>query len=342
MGDIKVVDNVLQDNLKRFKGELETLILGCDKTVIVPHNRADYDAIGSALGLTMISKKFKKPSYVLVDDPIYSMEIGLRQILDEAKDMAQVINKEKYLSIKGVKDLVILTDVSNSKLISIPDELPKDVAVIDHHDPTPYLVTGKCNLVDSSVSSASEIVTRLLKLYKIKIPANLANYLLAGIYLDTNHFDKISKSTTSVMTDLLEAGASMGTVRNWFIESFESHRRITEVVNNVKFYTLRFAVASGNPEIEYTREELAKIADSLLKFGADASFAIGETGSNNISISARSNGPVNVGMIVNELDGGGNPRAAAVPKIEGQTLDEVEKSLIKVIRPKYYIKEETN
>ncbi len=342
MSNLKEVDDsdiILPNDLNGLKTSLEGMILGSDRTIIVPHNNADYDAIGSAIGFSLIPKKLKKPSYVLVNDPTYKMEYGLQRILSEAKESVQIINKDKYLSLDAAKDLIVLTDVSNSRLICVGDEIKgKDVVVIDHHDPTPYLVEGKSNYVDTSASSASEIVTRLLKLYKIKIPTNIANYLLAGIYLDTERFSKISGNTSKVMADLFDAGASMDVVKKWFVESFESYRKVQDVVNNVKFYTYRLAIAVADPNIEYKREELAKSADALLKFGTDASFAIGIIDDGSISISARGNDSVDVGSIMRELDGGGNHHAAAT-KIEGSTLDDVEKRLIKVIRPKYYIKE---
>ena len=339
MSDIKVVEDIPQNDLKGLKSSIEELVLNNDRTIIVPHNSADYDAIGSAIGISLIPKKLKKPSYVLVNDPTYKMEYGLQRILSEAKEITPIINKDKYLSMDGAKDLIILTDVSNARLISISDNIKdKDIVVIDHHDPTPYLVEGKSNYVDTSASSASEIVTRLLRLYKIKIPTNVANYLLAGIYLDTEKFSKISGNTSKVMADLFDAGASMEVVKTWFVESFESYRRVQDVVNNVKFYTYRLAIAVGDSNMEYKREELAKSADALLKFGVDASFAIGRIDNGSISISARGNDSVDVGSIMRELDGGGNHHAAAT-KIDSGTLDEVEKRLIKAIKPKYYIKE---
>lgn len=346
MSNLKMVDEndtLPQNDLKGLKCSIERMILDCDRTIIVPHNNADYDAIGSAIGLSLIPKKLKKPSYVLINDSTYKMEYGLQRILEEAKEITPIINKDKYLSMDGAKDLIILTDVSNSRLLSLGDEVKEkeDVVVIDHHDPTPYLVEGKYNYVDTKASSASEIVTRLLKAFKIKIPTNIANYLLAGIYLDTEKFSKISGDTSKVMSELFDSGASMDVVKKWFIESFESYRKVQEVVNNVKFYTCRFAIALGNPNNEYKREELAKAADALLKFDVDASFAIGNIDVDSISISARGNNLVDVGMIMRELDGGGRPDAAAT-KIDGQTLEEVEKRLIKAVKPKYYIKEETN
>ena len=338
-------DNMVEDimllpknDLKTLKKILEEKVEECDKTIIVPHNNADYDAISSAIGLSLIPKKMKKESYILVDDSTYKMEYGLQKILESAKETTKIINSDKYSSIEGVNDLIVLTDVSNYKLVNIPVNSKENVIVIDHHDSTPYLVEGDYNYVDPTASSASEIVTRLLKLCKIKIPADVANYLLSGIYLDTEKFSKISGNTSKVMTDLFDSGASMDVVKKWFVESFESYRRVQDVVNNVIFFNYKLAIAMGDENKEYQREELAKAADALLKFDADASFAIGKIDENTVSISARGNNLVDVGLIMRELDGGGNHHAAAT-KINCSDLKEAEKCLIKVIRPKYYVSE---
>jgi len=330
-----------KDELKRFKLFLENEMNECDNVVIVPHSDPDYDAIGSAIGLTLIPKKMKKTSYVLVNDPSYKISFGLNKIIEEAKNSVNFINKDEYLSLSG-KNLTILTDVSNRKLISVGEEIKdKEVIVIDHHAPTPYLITGKYNYVDINASSASEIVTRLLKLFKIKIPAEISNYLLSGIYLDTNKFEKITEKASEAMTDLFKYGASMDIVKKWFVESLESYKKVQDVIKDVKFLEYKIAITVGDGNTEYRREELAKAADELLKFDTDASFAIGKIDKDTISISARGSKDIDVGMIMRELDGGGNARSAAT-KIEGESLDEVHKKLVKVLMPSYYKKEEIN
>lgn len=334
---VEQIDVLPLNDLKTLKKSLEGKIEECDRTIILPHNNADYDAIGSAIGLSMIPKKLKKPSYVLCNDSTYKMEFGLQKILEEAKDNVEFINKDKYFSMEGVRDLFILTDVSNLKLISIPEIVNKssDIIVIDHHDKTPYLVTGNYNYVDTKASSASEIVTRLLKTFKIKIPSNIANYLLAGIYLDTEKFSKISGETSKVMTTLFDSGASMDVVKKWFVESFESYKKVQCVVSNVNLLNYKLAIALGEEDVFYQREELAKAADAILKFDVDASFAIGRIDNDTISISARGNNLVDVGSIMRELDGGGNHHAAAT-KIDGSNLIETKDRLVKVLKPKYY------
>ena len=78
---------------------------------------------------------------------------------------------------------------------------------------------------------------------------------------------------------------------------------------------------------KYKREDLAKLADTLLGFNnIEASFIIGERVDNGIGISARSEGNVDVGSITSELGGGGDINSAAC-QILDMELDEVYEEL---------------
>ena len=99
----------------------------------------------------------------------------------------------------------------------------------------------------------------------------------------------------------MENGASNSVIDNWFTEDFESHKRVLELVSKANIYKYSFAIVLAEEGCEYTREELAKVSDYLLKYGVDAAFAIGNVDENLISISARSKERVNVGDIMKEL-----------------------------------------
>ena len=133
----------------------------------------------------------------------------------------------------------------------------------------------------------------------------------------------------------LECGASMNRVTDLFTEDFNSDRRVQELVSKAKITNYSVATIVANQEDEYTREELAKAADYLLKFGVDAAFAVGKLGDNTVSISARSKERVNVGDVMHELEGGGNPFSAAT-KLTETTTEEAGKRLLKTITPPFY------
>lgn len=325
--------------VKNLKVNMEQKILESSKVVVVPHNGIDFDAMGSAIGLSVIARKLRKPSCIVVDDPVYKIDHGVKLVMDDAKRDFTIIPRDKYLQMAEDNDLFILTDVNKSYLVSINDQLEKDrTIIIDHHESDQNTIEASETFIDTSVSSASEVVAKLLCMYKIKPTPEVANYLLAGIYLDTNKLRKnVSPETMGMVTKLLSAGASMDRVTDLFVEDFESDRRIQELVGKAKMTNISIATVFGAEDAEYTREELAKVADYLLRYGVDASFAGGYIGDGVIAVSARSKEKVNVGTVMKEMGGGGNPYSAAT-RLTDTNLEEVGKKLMKIIQPPCYIK----
>lgn len=327
------------EGIKDLRVNLEAKILQSEKVIIVPHLKADFDAIGSAIGISLIAKKLKKASIILLDDTIYNQNSGVQLVIDEVKDDFSIVTKETYLQQASSNDLFILTDVNKNNLICLEDMLKdeKRIVIIDHHEEGKETVNSDYKYINCNVSSASEIVTKLLNIFKIKPNADVANYLLAGIYLDTNRLQKnINEETMKTVATLMKYGADMNKVIDWFAEDFYSDRRVQELVSKAQITTYSIATVLAEEGMEYTKEELAKVADYLLKFRVDAAFAIGNIGDDTISISARSKGKINVGQVMQELNGGGNQHSAAT-KLKGITLQEANKQLLKVIKPKYSV-----
>lgn len=329
-------------SIKDLKVNLESKVLASENIIIVPHTRIDMDAFASAIGISLITNKLEKKSSILIDDAAYNIDNSVKTVIENAKKQFNIINYEKYLKIKTENNLFILTDVNKSNLVCIEKELAtidKDkIFIIDHHDEGNHTIDTKYKFISTNSSSASEILVKLLNYFKIKYSSDVANYLLAGIYLDTN---KLTKNTTSdtfkIVAKLMESGASNSVIDNWFTEDFESDKRVLELVSKANIYKYSFAIVLAEETCEYTREELAKVSDYLLKYGVDAAFAIGKVDENLISISARSKDKVNVGEVMRELDGGGN-KCSAATKIPAETVEEVGKKLIKLIEPPFLVK----
>ena len=324
-------------NIKALRSDLDYKLQESKQMIILPHNKVDFDAIASAIALTLVADKQKKDSHVVVNDYPHQIERGCKIIMDEAKNDCSIINKDKYRKIHTFDDLFVLTDVNKKNLISIPEFIndPEKTIIIDHHDPDQNTLKSTGIHIDTTMSSASEIVYRLLLDYRIKVPRNIANYLLAGIYLDTTKFVKASRSTMNIVSRLMACGADMGTINDWFTEDLESYKRVHALVSNVELLKYTYALIQANESEEYEKEDLAKAADEALRFGADASFVIGRLNEKTVGVSARSKGQTNIGDIMQELGGGGNVFSGAA-QIENSNIQEVGKTLKKVLRPKYY------
>lgn len=326
-------------NIKIFKEALEQKILEANNVVIVPHNSVDFDAIGAAIGIALIVKKHKKQYYIVVNDPVYKVDHGVQLIIDKAKMELSIITREKYLQTSTTDDLFVLVDVNKPYLVSLHDKLNmENTVVIDHHIEDEDSLKTNLKYIDTSASSASEIITNLLSQFKIKISSDVANNLLAGIYLDTNKLSKnVSSVTMKTIAKLLEQGANMNKVTDLFAEDFISDRRVQELVSKAKISTYSIAIVTAEDNIEYTREELAKVADYLLKYKVDAAFAIGNIGDDTVSISGRSKDKVNIGEVMQSLHGGGTQYSGAT-KLINCSIEDAARKLTKIIRPSCYMK----
>lgn len=324
--------------MKEIKNDIESRIINSEKVVILPHNNVDFDAMGSSLGVSLIAKKLKKKSYIIVNDKTHLIEPGVKLIMDTEKKEYNIINKDKYQGLLHPNDFYVLTDVNKKHLVSIADLINNEdnVLIIDHHDKDDQTFNTKSTYIDTSYSSCSEMVTNLLCNFKIKIPSNIANYLYAGIFLDTARLTKnCSADTMKAAAKLLESGANINDVNDLFQEDFLSDRKVQNLISRIQMMDCRIALIIAGEDEEYRREEIAKAADYSLKYGADAAFVIGKIEDDIISVSARSKEKINVGYIMSQIGGGGNNYSGA-SKFEGSNLDEIQKKLIKVIKPPYY------
>lgn len=336
------------ETLKDFKIKLEEKINDCEQVFLTPHKKADFDAIASCIGMALIVKKLGKKPYIIMDEEPLAMEPGVKKIVEEIKimpinkekELISVISSDKYKKIKSESDLLVALDLNKTYLTSCESYLDafKDIVVIDHHKEDESTIPTENKFIDITSSSVSEIVAELLCFFSVKYDARIADYLLAGIYLDTGKFTRNnSAKTMKLVTKLMEKGADLARVNELFSEDFSSDRKVQGLVNQTTFFAYTIAFAIANEDVVYNREELAKVADYLLRFQADAAFAMGHISDDTIAISARSKGKVDVGDIMKDMGGGGNPLSAAT-LIEGTTVEEVGLTLSRKLKPSFYSK----
>ena len=331
-------------DINHLRVNLENKILRSNETIILPHTIADFDAIGSALGLSLVAREFHKDSKIIVDDKKYDLDKQVKFIIDENRARYDIINSARYRKIVSPDNLYVLTDNNKIDRITISDLItdPENTIIIDHHEPDKKnTVKSKYKYIDIDVSSASEVVAKVLLDMGVTIPTNIANYLLAGIYLDTDSLTKgeISDETFKTASDLVKAGAKTSDVVAMLQEDEESLQRIENLSKKTIMITYKIALSIAEEKEEYTKKELAKIANRGITKGANVSFAMGRLANNVIGISARSNRTIHVGKIMKNFKKGGGSRVSAAATVEGESFDEVANKLDKYIRPKYYVKE---
>lgn len=314
--------------------ELINLIDHSSNVIIMGHRFCDHDSIGSCLGIARLCESCKKEAHIVINihdpnlKPIFAMMHGNPKYLNLFTDGVSAQN----LVQSGT--LVIVCDVNNVRQFEAPDifERANEVAIIDHHRKTgDYKKNPRITYIEPSSSSASELVAEILE-YSLE-PGSLsefeANLMFAGIILDTKQFSKnTSISTFNAAKYLRSENGSPTEAQKLFRTDIKDFMRESKFESDIKIHYDVIAVSKYYGETEPSdRISMAKAADRLLGVTSiKASFVMCMI-DGKACISARSDGTINVQLILETLGGGGHYDAAAT-QIADVTLDEAEKRLL--------------
>ena len=322
---------------KIIKEALDRVFEDVDRVFLVSHNRPDMDAIGSCIGMNIICENRWKKTYIIIDDEVETLEKVTRGVIEDIYQDFNIINAKEAKELLTDNSLLIVLDTNKDYMVSVKDYLRsfKEIIVIDHHRMDENTIKTKYLFVDDTLSSTCEEIGLLLSFYGANVTKKYANYLLAGMILDTNKFSKnVSTQTYSVASKLVSDGADASIANNMFLEDYEHDRAVQRIVDNTIFHTYTYAIASDNDNTKniYDIEDIAKAADYLLKYQVNASFAIAYINEDTVSISARSKGMIDVAKIMSLFGGGGNELSAAA-RVKGLTIEEIKKIINDVLTP---------
>lgn len=303
---------------------------------LMAHKDLDLDALGSCVGLNLILKKRKKNSYIIIDDKTH--ELGVEKVLRELEGCINIIKSEdidKYLNPRRHKNLLIILDTNKADLVQSKDVLKKidKKMILDHHDLGKTTIKDSLIIHDSEVSSTCEMITELIEFYDIDLESYYATILLSGIVLDTNNFTlKTSPETYYAAYYLSSLGASAKKVQYLLKQDIEEYTERQKLLSAIQTIDKKIALTKASTSTIYRREDLAKVADTLLFFNnIEASFVIGKIGKDTIGLSARSLGNFNISKILEKLGGGGDDYNGAA-KFENTTISKVEQQLKELIK----------
>ena len=307
------------------------------KTVfLMGHKDLDLDALGSCIGLYTILKRKKKKCYIIIDDKRH--EKGVEKVLIELEGYINIINSSDITLKKHPKEeknLLIILDTNKTELVQNKDVLNhiEKQIVFDHHDIGKGTIESARMIVDNNISSTCEMITDLIEYYDVEIEPYYATVLLAGIVLDTNNFTlKTNPETYYAAYYLASLGASAKKVQYLLKQDITEYTERQKLLSGIQKINGNIAFTKATPYTIYRREDLAKVADTLLFFNnIEASFVIGKIGKDTIGISARSLGNFDIVSILESLGGGGDTYNGAA-KFEKATISKVEQMLKKVIK----------
>lgn len=302
---------------------------------LMAHKDLDLDALGSAIGMYILLKKKKKECYIIVDDLTH--EPGVEKVLRELEGCITIIksdNIDKHLHPRESRNLLLILDTNKPELVQNKNILKRfsHKVVIDHHDLSKSSIKDAIMINDTEVSSTCEMITELIEFYDVELESYYATVLLAGIVLDTNNFTlKTTAETYYAAYYLASLGASAKKVQYLLKQDIEEYTERQKLLAGIETINGRIAITKATQYTIYRREDLARVADTLLFFNnIEASFVIGKIGKDTVGISARSLGNYEISKILEKIGGGGSDYNGAA-QFENTPISKVEQMLKKAI-----------
>ena len=301
-----------------FATQLTSHIAKAGNVLIMGHANPDFDAIGACVGAARLCMYCGLKPKIVMNTKSQNFKACTEKLLTLEEYKNIFISAEAGLDMIRSDTLLIIVDANNFNILESSDVANNvsNFVVIDHHRKVAEFENEPLlSLIDPSASSASELITGILEqclttdtMYKEE-----ANLLLAGIMVDTKNFTRTTGTKTfSAAMWLRGVGANSEIAGTFFHEEFNSFLSEAKFNSNVTMYLDRIAITeSDGNDPDFDRVAAAKAADKLLSIrGVDASFALVSI-ENRIHISARSNGSINVQLILEKIGGGGHFDSAA-------------------------------
>ncbi len=307
---------------------LRDVIMQSDTVLIMGHKNSDLDAIGSAVGVAAIVNSCGKKAYIVVNEEVTLASNLIEKVKNDSEVGELFITPEKASHYGlGSHTLLIIVDTHVARMTESEELCNKcrRKVVIDHHRRmVDYINDTVVSYHEPYASSASELVTELLQYI---IPANHkisqleAESLLAGIMLDTRNFaEKSGVRTFEAAAYLRRMGAVSTDVLKLFSVPKDVYKAKSELVNAAFIYKdVAISLAPTLPGGLYVA--IPQAANDLLTLNNVSGSIVAVKMGDQINISARSLGDINVQVLMEYLGGGGHLTMAGA-QLKDVTLEE--------------------
>jgi c-di-AMP phosphodiesterase-like protein len=317
---------------------IRELMSNADAVFVAGHINEDFDSIGAAIGVAKMALTVKKPVRIINSEQGIAL-VKFRELAADYEEYKNIlISDEEAVRTFVENSLLILVDHNRPVLCAAPGLLRrlKNKVVIDHHRRSEDFISDAALIYqEPAASSTSELVTELITYFADNVEFNRleASILYAGILVDSKNFAvQTGARTFEAAAVLRTAGADPHMVRQLFREDVALVKCRAKLYGNMEILEGGIAISSGVlPPEGHSSLALAQVADGMLNLeGVNSSFALGQMGEE-ITVSARSSGRVNVQLIMEELGGGGHQTVAGV-KIKKVGIDDLKAQIVELVK----------
>lgn len=323
-GNTREIEKRTRVRARIISHALKELIYESSNVFIIGHRNPDMDCFGSSIGLAAVVKQLGKSCNIILGKENSAIDYFVNKLKDEQRYENLFVSIEDAYEKISDKTLLIILDVHNTGYIldrSIIEKAQRKI-IIDHHRRSPDIIEGAIlNYIEVYASSTSEMVTEIIQymVQKPNINSIEAQGLLAGIFMDTKGFSfKAGVRTFDAASFLRGLGADPIEVKKMFMDNLEDYIIVSDTIKSAEINNkLAIAVAPDRLEKPFM---IARAADELLNIsGIDVCFVLAKI-DDNIIISGRSLGEINVQVILEEIGGGGHMNMAGA-QLSNMTIE---------------------
>ena len=316
---------------RTFTNQLTSLMVRADNVLIMGHRYGDFDSFGAAIGVARIAITCGVKVNIAVEMRDKNLEPCIRMMQSSEPYAQMFVDNADGLDLIGRDTLLVLVDHNDPVRSQFADIASKvnNIVVIDHHRKVDtFHESVKLYYVEPSASSACELVTEMLEsaISSQNLLKEEADMMLAGILLDTKQFTRNTGTRTFGAAQYLRgAGANPTDVYALFKTAPDDLRKESRFHTAINIYRSNVALASCEGETDETYRIIAsKAADKMLTLkGIEAAFTLVKIG-DQIHISGRSSGTINVQLILEKLHGGGHFDVAGAQVVNESVMNVLE------------------
>jgi c-di-AMP phosphodiesterase-like protein len=310
---------------------IHELMVSADQVFIMGHANEDYDALGAAIGVAKMALTLNKSCCIVTSGQGPSLK-KLETVSKDQSDryLSLFVNEEEALKRITPGSILVLVDHHRAMLSAAPKVLQaiRRRIIIDHHRRAEDAITDvMLQYMEPSTSSTCEMVTEILQYFENKLQFSEveATALYAGILVDTKNFAvQTGERTFEAAAFLRRNGADPHMVSLLFKDDEHTVLTRARIITEMKqpLPGLAVAVHQCSCQDKDTPVIVAQAADELLTMDDIRASVVFSQNENGVSISARSDGSVNVQVMMEELGGGGHQTVAGV-QVKGVTAEEL-------------------
>ena len=316
---------------RTFTNQLTSLMVRSENVIIMGHRYGDFDSFGAAIGVARIAMTCGVKANIAVEMRDKNLEPCIRMMQQTEAYAQMFVDNADGLDLIGPDTLVVLVDHNTPTRSQFADISAKvnNIVIIDHHRKIDaFHESVKSYYVEPSASSTCELVTEMLEsaISSQNLLKEEADMLLAGVLLDTKQFTRNTGTRTFGAAQYLRgAGANPTDVYSLFKTAPDDLRKESRFHTAINIYRGNIAISCCEGETDNSYRIIAsKAADKMLTLrDIDAAFALIKIG-DQIHISGRSSGTINVQLILERLNGGGHFDVAGAQVVSDSIMSVLE------------------